>query len=50
MAMTIRELLDLQEEMQYHASGTTIEITIQRNTVDGYQEMKFNVTLSSRSN
>ena len=47
---TVTSYEDLQEEMQYHASGTTIEITIQRNTVDGYQEMKFNVTLSSRSN
>lgn len=41
---------DLQEEMLYHAVGSSIEITVQRNTVDGYQEMVFTVVLGSRSN
>lgn len=41
---------DLQEEMLYHAAGSSIEITVQRNTVDGYQEMVFTIVLGSRSN
>lgn len=45
---TILSYEDLQEEMQYHAVGSTIEITVQRNTVSGYQEMVFEVTLGSR--
>lgn len=47
---TITSYEDLQEEMQYHAVGTTVEIIIQRNTVEGYQELTFNVTLGSRTN
>lgn len=47
---TVTSYEDLQEEMQYHASGSTIEITVQRNSVGGYEEMTFSVTLSSRSN
>ncbi len=46
---TINSYEDLQEEMQYHAVGTTIEITVQRNTFEGYQEMKFNVVLGNRN-
>lgn len=45
---TITSYEDLQEEMMYHAVGTTVEIIIQRNTVEGYQEMTFNLTLGSR--
>lgn len=41
---------DLQEEMLYHAVGSTIEITVQRNTVDGYKEMVFTIVLGSRTN
>lgn len=47
---TITSYDDLQEEMQYHAVGSTIEITVQRNTVEGYQEMVFTIVLGSRSN
>lgn len=47
---TVTSYEDLQEEMQYHASGSTIEITVQRNSVGGYEEMTLSVTLSSRSN
>ncbi len=45
---TITSYEDLQEEMKYHAVGSTIEITVQRNTVSGYQEMEFEVVLGSR--
>ena len=41
---------DLQEEMQFHASGSTVDITVQRPSVNGYQEMTFSVTLGNRSN
>ena len=47
---TISSYDDLQEEMQYHGVGSTVEITVQRNTVEGYQEMVFTVVLGSRSN
>ena len=47
---TIKSYEDLQEEMQYHAVGSTVEIVIQRNTLEGYQEMTFTVTLGSRTN
>lgn len=47
---TIASYEDLQEEMQYHASGSSIEITVQRTGMEGYQEMNFTVTLGSRNN
>jgi len=45
---TITSYDDLQKEMQYHAVGATIEVTVQRNSVEGYKEMTFTVTLGSR--
>ena len=47
---TVSSYEDLQEEMLYHASGTTVEITVQRNGSQGYQEMTFSVTLGSKTN
>lgn len=47
---TVTTVEELQESMQYHAAGTQVEITIQRNNGDGYQEMKYTVTLGSRTN
>ncbi len=45
---TVTSYEDLQEEMQYHASGSTIEITVQRNSGGDYEEMTFSITLSSK--
>lgn len=45
---TITSYEDLQEEMQYHAKGATVSITVQRPSTDGYQEMEFDITLGSR--
>lgn len=39
---------ELQEEMQYHASGDTIKIKVQRNGLNGYEEKEFDITLTSR--
>lgn len=39
---------ELQEEMKYHAVGDTIEIQVQRNGMNGYEEKEFKVTLSER--
>lgn len=45
---TITSYEDLQEEMLYHAIGSTVEITVQRNTYEGYLEMKFDIILGAR--
>lgn len=47
---SIESYEDLQEEMQFHASGSSVDITVQRPSVNGYQEMTFSVTLGNRSN
>lgn len=47
---SIQSYEDLQEEMQFHASGSAVEITIQRPSINGYQEMTVSVTLGNRSN
>lgn len=39
---------DLQEEMQFHASGSTVEVTVQRPAIGGYEEMTVMITLVSR--
>ena len=40
---------ELKSELQYYSAGETVEITLQRNSGNGYEEQKVSVTLDNAS-
>lgn len=46
---TLSGIDELKDELQYYAAGETVELTIQRNSGNGYQEQTVTVTLDNAS-
>ena len=46
---TITSISQLKEELQYYKAGETVDITIQRNSDNGYKEQMLKVTLDNAS-
>lgn len=46
---TITSISQLKEELQYYKAGETVDITIQRNSDNGYKEQTLKVTLDNAS-
>ena len=46
---SVRAMSELQDLMQYYAAGTTVDVTIQQGSADGYVEKNISVTLGRKT-